>query len=470
MWVLYPCSGCKPFGVVLGLVLVGGLVLVSLCAVGRYSFTPSDMVLQYNNAVEDWVTRRRDSFDHTAAGRKVNFEVCRVDRKAGKKQRVCAPMKQVQDGEEGRAAAGGFDSYEAVYQQTGERGVLPDMQQFSCKQSTSGYGKPINLELYTDGVLVKAVDPIVFPIFAYRWTGITTEEECRRNIGIYWSAYNPTTAILDHFCVKAYVADRVCITVNRTADAAWAVTPYKTGHAAGCFPDFSLNDENSLPFVGCGARLEAWGYTGFTLLNGTVLSPQLTDGRGASMAEVAHEMFGRRPEPSPQLPTEKPYLVQAYAQLPTNLSSFKVSVRSVYDPLLVAEDITQGNLFFSLSDVGEYAFGGSLLGFFGAALLYLGVVMVTTSMLASLIIAAFFPRLRYRYLYAAVHLDRPDRLPPFVTYHNDHPLDEHNRPADVARSPGIVPCTSPEDMSFADAFPSPPDLPAANSRGGMLRW
>eukprot|EP00754_Rhynchopus_humris_P038375 Rhum_TRINITY_DN21005_c0_g1::Rhum_TRINITY_DN21005_c0_g1_i1::g.172893::m.172893 len=395
-------GGCKPLGLILGLIVLGSALLVAFAAVGKDAFTPSDMLQQYNDGVTSWIENVAEHF------RDRRFLVCERGSMA-----ACVEL-QGRVTEDGIPPSEEYLAYNSlIYVTPEDKPVLSMRTAFQC----SAESHTVALDLYTAhtdkaGVeILTAFDPQPdpFPLFSYRWANTTSKEECDESLGLFWKA-RVSDRDWKNYCAMVFMVDDICITVNQTGGySQWGVSPFKISHSAGCRP-------YPLPVAtGCGTELKQWSFGQYTLVNGSTIKPQSffgeTASNGSDTAPCASgdeeqcsdpgALPGKGRRAPLTLPTDRDWLV--------NLTSVGVQLRYVYDPRLNAEDVTGGTLSLqSWLDSGTYAFDGALIGYFGMVMFVTGLTVGLLSILITFVVAAFFPRLRFEYLYQSVH---PDFVP-----------------------------------------------------------
>ena len=373
--ILKPFQACKPLGVVLGAVVVLGVGLIAIAAVGMHSFTPSDMLQKYNDGVTSWEERVEDNFEGEV------FVAC-VSSKS------CAALYP-QSSTEGIAPSEEYLEYTPLFYQTPPMPQLLDHNfSFTCDK----FSPIVQLELYvqpaTSTNVPFKVQPDPFPIFSYQWTNFTTKSDCDDALGLFWNQAMEGNRTVP-YCALLYVLDDVCISINKTSEKnEWEIAPFKIAQEAGCKPVKNVN-------IGCGTPLQTWSYGSYTLIDGSALDPE------TPLDHEAHGLGMGKLGPL-SLPNNSKYT--------TNLTAVGLTLRYVYDPLINTESVTNGTLFLETwLHGGTYAFGGELRGFFGISLLVIGMVFGLSSLLTTFTIAVFFPKVRYRFLYRSVHPDHIQR-------------------------------------------------------------
>ena len=371
-----PLAGCKPIGVMIGAMVLSGIILVIIGAVGLYSFTPSDLLQQYNDAVQAWGENGITVFKDN------DFLVCRST-----KEQHCSPLRMLTNSTEGEPPGREYNTYQALTYKTDDGpGLLRNRVAFECDNNTV---MSVTLLHKKGNISSEISTPILVPVFAWKATDITDETTCDNQLGLFWKNRG-----ISH-CFNIFVLNRICITVNKTKSK-WGIEPFQKNTEAGC-------STNPNDLVGCGHPVSSWGYGGYSLVDGNDISKQIIHNKGG---------------PSHEVPTTLPKS-RWYA----NLSVVSVTVRSIYDPILNSEVSTNGTLDFDKESSGQYAFSGNLVGFTGWSIFMVGLTIGTTPVLVVIMIAILLPQLRFKYLYKSQH---PDNFTSFINSHNHNHNHHHH--------------------------------------------
>ena len=278
---------CLPVGLLTTSLFLLGLLLGAIWQIGLSSSTSFEEAA-YNNAVAEW-GRNSKSF------RENEFEMCiEGDR--------CVYLSKIVNGdEEGVPPTYQLSKYTAFYYETGKANDPPTEE--TRLLSDQHYDPNAAVTLFLRSLKNSSLrsQSLRIPLFKWRWQEKTS---CNTQMG---------ESLVGNDCIQIYVLERICITVSETSDGNWKFSgKYRNG-------------------VGCLENSESrWDPGTYTIVNSSDIinnmNTSLIGVRGMSRSGVTLPF---------KLPT---------SEWIGDFSLTKIRIRSVFDPILTFENITNGTL------------------------------------------------------------------------------------------------------------------------------
>eukprot|EP01064_Diplonema_japonicum_P018720 TRINITY_DN27405_c0_g1_i1.p1 TRINITY_DN27405_c0_g1~~TRINITY_DN27405_c0_g1_i1.p1 ORF type:complete len:372 (+),score=58.16 TRINITY_DN27405_c0_g1_i1:58-1116(+) len=306
----------------------------------------------YNEAVRNWKKTGKNF-------RAATFSIC-------KNSTSCVEMQRNEDDMEGAPPKEGLMKYAAVhYDSTAQ--LLENERFVPSKRA----------ELYIKGNRRLSKAPVAIPYFTWQFTD-STVADCSLGLGVW----------LKGICMYLFMLDRVCVTVSEAEDGTWeAQDVYGVG--SGCSPT-QYGDINPVDFPNYNI-VGSWGAGIYTQVNASEVLCETTQVL-SSPDRSLNNTNGLHPFHLPS------------TTWTADFTTVRVKLRSVADPRLTAENVTNGTLNFTPLRTPSAA-----RSFFSTAIFNLSST-VTLVTIAILVLSIIFPGFRRRYILHDSRMGKRNKL------------------------------------------------------------
>eukprot|EP01060_Flectonema_neradi_P039332 TRINITY_DN8620_c0_g2_i1.p1 TRINITY_DN8620_c0_g2~~TRINITY_DN8620_c0_g2_i1.p1 ORF type:complete len:355 (+),score=43.33 TRINITY_DN8620_c0_g2_i1:146-1210(+) len=332
-----PYISCLPVGLLATALFLMGLVCGAVWHI-VISASTSDEEEAYNNAVKEW-EKAGVSF------RECEFDIC-------EEGGSCIKMTSVINGDdEGVPPTYQLLRYTSMYYETRLDNELPSNSTRLLRDQKFDPSATVSVFLRSRSDPSYRSESLKIHLFKWHWQYPTL---CNPLVGEAW---------LGEDCVQISVLERICITVNQSESGHWQFSG-KYGSDPGCL----VNSE------------AVWDPGAYSFVNSSVVVE--------GMDQV---LIGYRPLPRNRVLS--PYRLPK-SDWVGDFSLVKIRIRSIYDPIITFENITNGTL--SLEDVRIQSPPSTFATY---AMLIISIIFLGVSVTIILCLTICFPNHRRYFLF-----------------------------------------------------------------------